>query len=93
MNQHHEIIKILNHKYSNKINIVYRFHPTQSKFEFETPITLYNDEKFSIPYADIVLTYGSSIDMEIKKLLPEAKFVKNPIDLYNLIEKIITPQS
>ena len=90
---HEEIIKNLNHKYFNKINIVYRFHPTQREFQFDFPITLYNDEKFSIPYADIVLTYGSSIDMEIKKLMPDAKFVKNTIDLYNLIEKRVTPQS
>jgi hypothetical protein len=90
VNQHHEIIKILNHKYSNKINIVYRFHPTQAKFEFKTPITLYNDDKFSIPHSDIVFTYGSSIDIEIRKLLPEAKIVKNTIELYSLIESKIT---
>jgi hypothetical protein len=51
---------------------------------------LYNDDKFSIPHSDIVFTYGSSIDIEIRKLLPEAKIVKNTIELYSLIESKIT---
>lgn len=86
VNLHYEIINNIYINYCNKINIVYRFHPTQAKLKFDTPIALYNDDKFYIPYSDIVYTYGSSIDLEIKKLLPDAEFVKNKSDLYSLIE-------
>lgn len=89
-NIHHEIIKYLYHTYLNKINIVYRFHPSQPRIEFDVPIALYNDDKFTIPVSDIVFTYGSSIDMEIKNLIPNASFVKNTKDLYSIIDSKIT---
>lgn len=84
--KHKKTMKYLINKYFNKLNIVYRFHPTQSNIKFDFPITLYNYEKFAIPHSDIVYTYGSSIDTEINKLLPNAIFVKTTNDLYNLIE-------
>jgi hypothetical protein len=84
--KHKKIMKYLIDKYFNKLNVVYRFHPTQSNIKFDFPITLYNYEKFAIPHSDIVYTYGSSIDIEINKLLPKAVFVKTTNDLYNLIE-------
>lgn len=84
--KHQKIIKYLINNYSNKINIIYRFHPTQPNIKFDIPITLYNYEKFAIPHSDIVYTYGSSIDIEIKKLLPKADFVKTTNELYNAID-------
>jgi hypothetical protein len=56
------------------LNIAYKKHPQQivnDSFNGCWLITLAND----IPYADVVISYGSSLDNEIRQLFPDTKIV------------------
>ena len=63
-----EIVKELYNKFSNKIDICYKYHPRQTnKVNHKLIWEIY--EKKIIPKADIVISYGSSIDYEIEQIL------------------------
>jgi len=67
-----KIVKILIERYSGLIDICYKYHPLQKNRVFVDLIWEYKS-KTKIPNADIVISYGSSIDEEILQLL-DCKF-------------------
>lgn len=69
-----QIIDYLLEVYSNKVSICYKYHPRQSS-KLRRKNVWEVDDKEIIPISDIVITYGSTLDLEIEHLY-NCKFLK-----------------
>lgn len=82
-NIHTKILNYLINKYSSNIDIAYKYHPLQkSNLDLENLWHIRN--KNSIPYPNLTISYGSSLDDEIKELFDTVFFMYDDISLANM---------
>jgi hypothetical protein len=62
-------------KASSKFNLAYKLHPLQGSFSNDSDLWIIRKSE-QLPMADVVISYGSSLDNEIAQLLPAATFIK-----------------
>lgn len=78
---HIEIIRLLTNEFALDVDICYKYHPQQINVINDSNIWEFRDSK-TLPEPDLVLSYGSSLDEEIKascscKLLHYASYDEN----------------
>jgi hypothetical protein len=80
---HIKILNYLTHKYSSDIDIAYKYHPLQ-KSNLDLVKLWHIRDKNSLPYPNLTISYGSSLDDEIKELCDTAFFMYDDMSLEDI---------